>query len=115
MGTSRYLREQIPYIEIAGVQPTEGSSIPGIRRWPKAYLSKIYDPGRVNRILDASQSESEAMARALATQEGIFAGISSGGSMAAASRLFRSVEDAVIVCIIYDRGDRYLSTGVHPA
>jgi cysteine synthase B len=115
MGTSRYLKEQDPGVQIVGVQPTEGSSIPGIRRWPEAYLPKIYDPGRVDRILDVSQAEAEVTSRALAAREGIFAGISSGGAMAAALRLSSEVEGAVIVGIICDRGDRYLSTGVYPA
>lgn len=115
MGTSRYLKERDPGVQIVGVQPTEGSSIPGIRRWPEAYLPKIYDPGRVDRIMDVSQTEAEEMSRALAAREGIFAGVSSGGAVAAALRLSSEVEEAVIVCIICDRGDRYLSTGVYPA
>ena len=115
MGTSRFLKERNPDVRIVGVQPVEGSSIPGIRRWPEAYLPKIYEPTRVDRILDVSQNEAEEMARALAAQEGIFAGISSGGAVAAALRLSGEVEDAVIVCIVCDRGDRYLSTGVYPA
>jgi len=115
MGTSRYLKERDPGVRIVGVQPTEGSSIPGIRRWPEAYLPKIYDPGRVDRIMDVSQAEAEETSRALAAREGIFAGISSGGAVAAALRLSSEEEEAVIVCIICDRGDRYLSTGVYPA
>ncbi|MGD8207322.1 MAG: cysteine synthase CysM [Thiohalocapsa sp.] len=115
MGTSRYLKEQSPSVEIVGVQPEEGSSIPGIRRWPEAYLPKIYDATRVDRIIDVSQSEAEETMRALAAREGIFAGVSSGGAMAAALRLCREVSDAVIVAIVCDRGDRYLSTGVYPA
>jgi cysteine synthase B len=115
MGTSRYLKERDPGVQIVGVQPTEGSSIPGIRRWPEAYLPKIYDPGRVDRIMDVSQTEAEEMSRDLAAREGIFAGVSSGGAVAAALRLSSEVEEAVIVCIICDRGDRYLSTGVYPA
>ncbi|MET0068596.1 MAG: cysteine synthase CysM [Candidatus Thiodiazotropha sp.] len=115
MGTSSYLKRQNPRIEIVGVQPMEGSSIPGIRRWPEAYLPKIYDPSRVDRIIDISQEEAEETTRQLAAREGIFAGISSGGAVAAALRLSRMVEDAVIVCIICDRGDRYLSTDVFPA
>ncbi len=119
MGTSRYLKEQSPAVQIVGVQPEEGSSIPGIRRWPEAYLPKIYDASRVDRIIDVSQAEAEETTRALATREGIFAGISSGGAVAAALRLAREVDermpDAVIVVIICDRGDRYLSTGVFPA
>lgn len=114
MGTSRFLKERNPAIQIVGVQPTEGSSIPGIRRWPEAYLPKIYDPSRVDRIMDVSQQEAEDCMRALATREGIFAGVSSGGAMAAALRLSAEVEHAVIVSIVCDRGDRYLSTGVYP-
>ena len=115
MGTSRYLKEQNPAIQIIGVQPTDGAKIPGIRRWPEAYLPRIYEPGRVDRILDVSQEEAEATTRALAEREGIFCGISSGGSVAAALTLSREVSGAVIVAIICDRGDRYLSTGVFPA
>lgn len=112
MGVSRYLKEQNPSIQIVGVQPTEGSSIPGIRRWPEAYLPKIFEPERVDRVIDVDQTEAENTARTLAAREGIFAGISSGGAVAAALRLAGEVEDAVIVCIVCDRGDRYLSTGV---
>ncbi|MCC7279197.1 MAG: cysteine synthase CysM [Chromatiaceae bacterium] len=115
MGTSRYLKEQNPAIQIIGVQPTDGAKIPGIRRWPEAYLPRIYEPVRVDRILDVSQEEAEATTRALAEREGIFCGISSGGSVAAALTLSREVSGAVIVAIICDRGDRYLSTGVFPA
>jgi len=115
MGTSRYLKAQNPDIQIVGVQPEEGSSIPGIRRWPEAYLPKIYDASRVDRIIDVSQAEAEQTMRELAAREGIFAGVSSGGAMAAALRLSRKVENAVIVSIVCDRGDRYLSTGVYPA
>jgi cysteine synthase B len=115
MGTSRYLKAQNPAIQIIGVQPEEGSSIPGIRRWPEAYLPKIYDASRVDRIIDVSQEEAEQTMRAMAAREGIFAGVSSGGAMAAALRLSKEVEDAVIVSIVCDRGDRYLSTGVYPA
>ena len=115
MGTSRYLKEQNANIQIVGVQPCEGSSIPGIRRWPQEYLPKIYDAARVDRILDVSQQEAEETTRALAQREGIFAGISSGGAVAAALQLSRQVKNAVIVSIICDRGDRYLSTGVFPA
>jgi cysteine synthase B len=115
MGTSRYLKERKPEVEIVGVQPTEGSSIPGIRRWPEAYLPKIYDPVAVDRIIDVSQEEAEETTRGLAAREGIFAGVSSGGAVAAALRLSELVRDAVIVVIICDRGDRYLSTGVFPA
>ncbi len=115
MGVSRYLKEQNPAVRIVGVQPAEGSSIPGIRRWPEAYLPKFYDPSRVDRILDVTQEEAEEMTRRLAREEGIFAGISSGGAVAAALRLSRELEGAVIVSIICDRGDRYLSTGIFPA
>jgi len=115
MGTSRFLKEQNDAIEIVGVQPTEGSAIPGIRRWPKEYLPKIYDETRVDRIIDVSQQAAEDTTRALASEEGIFAGISSGGAVAAALELSRHLENAVIVSIICDRGDRYLSTGVFPA
>jgi cysteine synthase B len=115
MGCSRYFKEQNPNIQIVGVQPTEGSNIPGIRRWPEAYLPKIYDASRVDQIIDISQAEAEETTRALAAREGIFAGISSGGAMAAALRLSQQVENAVIVVIICDRGDRYLSTDVFPA
>lgn len=114
MGTSRYLREQNPKIQIVGVQPVDGASIPGIRRWPAEYLPKIYEPARVDRIIDVTQQEAEETTRALAAQEGIFAGISSGGAVSAALRLAKEVENAVIVAIICDRGDRYLSTGVFP-
>ncbi len=112
MGCSAYLKQQNPDIEIIGLQPLEGSSIPGIRRWPQAYLPAIYDAARVDRIIDISQAESEQTMRRLAKEEGIFCGVSSGGSIAAALRLSREVENAVIVAIICDRGDRYLSTGV---
>jgi len=115
MGTGRYLKEQNPAVQIVGVQPQEGSNIPGIRRWPKEYLPKIYEPAGVDRIIDVSQAESEQTARDLASKEGIFAGISSGGAVAAALRLSQEVSDAVIVTIVCDRGDRYLSTGVFPA
>ncbi len=115
MGNSSYLKEQNPSIQIVGVQPTEGSSIPGIRRWPEAYLPKIFQPERVDRIIDVSQQAAEEMTRALAAQEGIFAGISSGGAVAAALELSKEISAAVIVVIICDRGDRYLSTGIFPA
>ena len=114
MGTSRFLKERNPGVQIVGVQPTEGASIPGIRRWPEAYLPKIYQPERVDRIIDVSQQEAEETARALAAREGIFAGISSGGAVAAALRLSAELTDGVVACIICDRGDRYLSTGVYP-
>lgn len=115
MGTGRYLKEQNPEIQIVGVQPDEGSSIPGIRRWPEAYLPKIYDPAGVDRIIDVSQAVAEQTARDLAAREGIFAGVSSGGAVAAALRLSQEVSGAVVVAIVCDRGDRYLSTGVFPA
>ncbi len=114
MGCSRFFKEKNPTIQIIGVQPTDGSQIPGIRRWPKEYLPKIYDPARVDRIIDVSQTDAEQTTRALAAREGIFAGISSGGALWAALRLSQEVENAVIVTIVCDRGDRYLSTGVFP-
>ncbi len=115
VGTSRYLKEQNPDIQIVGVQPTEGSQIPGIRRWPEAYLPKIYSPDRVDRIIDIEQQEAEQTTRDLAAREGIFCGVSSGGAVAAALKLSQEVENAVIVSIICDRGDRYLSTGIFPS
>jgi cysteine synthase B len=115
MGTSQYLKEVNPQIQIVGVQPTEGSKIPGIRRWPKEYLPTIYDAARVDRIIDVSQADAEEMTRQLAAREGIFCGISSGGAVAAALKLCEEVSDAVVVAIICDRGDRYLSTNVFPA
>ncbi|MBL1274729.1 MAG: cysteine synthase CysM [Ectothiorhodospiraceae bacterium] len=114
MGCSRYFKEHKPEIEIVGVQPMEGAAIPGIRRWPKAYLPTIYDEKRVDLILDVSQEAAETTTRALAAQEGIFAGTSSGGAVSAALQLSEQVENAVIVVIICDRGDRYLSTNVFP-
>ena len=115
MGVSRYLKEQNNTIQIIGVQPEEGSSIPGIRRWPKEYLPSIYNADAVDRIIDISQQVAEEMTRRLAAEEGIFAGISSGGALAAALNLAKELENAVIVSIVCDRGDRYLSTGVFPA
>ena len=115
MGCSRYLKEQNPAIQIIGVQPEEGSQIPGIRKWPEEYLPKIYDARSVDRILYVNQAEAEETTRRLAREEGIFASISSGGALAAALRLSRSVQHATIVSIVCDRGDRYLSTGVFPA
>ena len=112
MGTSRYLKEVNPAIEIIGVQPTEGSSIPGIRRWPEEYLPSIFVADEVDRTMDISQQLAEDTTRLVAQKEGIFAGISSGGALAAAIQLSREVENAVIVSIVCDRGDRYLSTGV---
>jgi cysteine synthase B len=112
MGCSTYLKQQNPEIEIVGLQPVEGSSIPGIRRWSEAYLPKIFESPRVDRVIDISQEESESTMRGLASKEGIFCGVSSGGAIAAALRLSDEMENAVIVAIICDRGDRYLSTGV---
>ena len=112
MGTSKYLKEQNPDIRIVGLQPQEGSAIPGIRRWPAAYLPKIFDASRVDQVIDINQQEAEKTMKALATQEGIFCGVSSGGAVAGALRVSAEVENAVIVAIICDRGDRYLSTGV---
>jgi len=115
MGCSRFLKEQNPAVQIIGCQPEEGSQIPGIRKWPEAYLPKIYDGTRVDRVESVSQGQAEEMARRLASEEGIFAGISSGGAMVVALRIAGQVENAVIVSIVCDRGDRYLSTGVFPA
>ena len=115
MGVSTYLKAQNPAIRIIGCQPEEGSQIPGIRKWPEAYLPKIYDRQRVDQVESVSQSEAEEFTRRLAREEGIFAGISSGGAMAVALRIAAQVENAVIVSIVCDRGDRYLSTGVFPA
>jgi cysteine synthase B len=114
MGVSEYLKEQNPEIEIVGVTPAEGASIPGIRRWPEAYLPAIYSADRVDRTLEVEQADAERTTLALAAREGIFAGVSSGGAVAAALELSKQVENAVIVVIICDRGDRYLSTGVFP-
>ena len=115
MGTSRYLKEVNPAIQVVGVQPEEGASIPGIRRWPKEYLPSIFEASRVDRTIDVGQQAAEDITRRLASEEGIFCGISSGGAVAAALELSNEVENAVIVAIICDRGDRYLSTGVFPA
>jgi len=112
MGCSRYFKEKNPKIQIVGCQPEEGSQIPGIRKWPEAYLPKIYDKARVDRMEYVNQAAAEEMARRLAREEGIFAGISSGGAVAVALRLSQQLKNAVIVTIICDRGDRYLSTGV---
>ena len=112
MGTSRYLKEQNPAVEIIGLQPQDGSAIPGIRRWPQAYLPSIFDASRVDRVLDISQAEAEDMMRRLAREEGIFCGVSSGGAVAAMLKLARETENAVMVAIICDRGDRYLSSGL---
>ena len=115
MGTARFLKEQQPSIQIVGVQPEEGASIPGIRRWPPEYLPAIFDRALVDREMDVGQAEAEETTRRLASEEGIFAGISSGGAVAAALRLAGELSDGLIVVIICDRGDRYLSTGVFPA
>jgi S-sulfo-L-cysteine synthase (O-acetyl-L-serine-dependent) len=115
MGVSQYLKEKNPAIRIIGAQPAEGSQIPGIRKWPEAYLPKIYDASRVDRIESVTQADAEEMARRLAAEEGIFCGVSAGGATAIALRLSAELENAVIVTIICDRGDRYLSTGVFPA
>ena len=115
MGTSRFLKEQNPNVCIVGCQPSDGSQIPGIRKWPEAYLPKIFDRARVDLTESVSQADAEAMTRRLAREEGIFCGISSGGAMAVALRIAETVENAVIVSIVCDRGDRYLSTGVFPA
>ena len=112
MGVSQYLKEQNPGIKILGLQPTDGSKIPGIRRWPEEYLPKIFDASRVDEVIDVKQSDAEATMRALAVEEGIFCGVSSGGSVFAALELSSKVENATIVAIVCDRGDRYLSTGV---
>lgn len=112
MGTSRYLKEQNSDIQIVGVQPTDGSRIPGIRRWSPAFLPKIYDPSRVDQIIDVSTAEATEMARRLAKEEGIFGGMSSGGAVAAAAKLVQQLDEGVVVCIICDRGDRYLSSEI---
>jgi S-sulfo-L-cysteine synthase (O-acetyl-L-serine-dependent) len=115
MGCSAYLKTQNPAIEIVGLQPSEGARIPGIRRWPEAYLPSIFDPARVDRVVDISQEEAEESMRALAREEGIFCGVSAGGAVAGALRISAELEGATIVAIICDRGDRYLSTGVFGA
>ena len=115
MGTSRYLKEKNSAIQIVGVQPEEGSRIPGIRRWPEEYLPGIFEAARVDLTLDINQQEAEETTRLLASKEGIFCGVSSGGAVAASLKLSQQVENAVIVSIVCDRGDRYLSTGVFPA
>lgn len=115
MGVSRYLKEQNPRVQVVGLQPMEGAAIPGIRRWPEEYLPKIYQSERVDRIIDMGQQEAEEVMRRLAREEGIFCGVSSGGAVAAMLRLSQEVENAVIVAIICDRGDRYLSSGVYDA
>ncbi len=115
MGCSRYLKEQNPLVQIVGAQPSDGSQIPGIRKWPQEYLPGICDFSRVDRIVEVGQAEAEEMTRRLAREEGIFAGISSGGALVAALKISAEVSNAVIVSIVCDRGDRYLSTGVFPA
>jgi cysteine synthase B len=115
MGCSRYLKERNPAVQIVGVQPEEGAQIPGIRKWPAEYVPGICDYSRVDRMIYVGQAEAEDTTRRLAAEEGIFAGISSGGALFAALQLSRDVENAVIVSIVCDRGDRYLSTGVFPA
>jgi cysteine synthase B len=114
MGCSRFFKEKNPAVQIIGCQPEEGSQIPGIRKWPEAYLPRIYDKARVDRLEYVSQADAEEMARRLAREEGIFAGISSGGAVAVALRIAKALTNAVIVTIICDRGDRYLTTGVFP-
>lgn len=115
MGVSRYLKEKNPNIQIIGVQPEDGSNIPGIRRWPEAYLPKIFEPARVDTVIDVSQQDAEGMARLMARAEGILAGVSSGGALVAALRLLPALKNAVVVTIACDRGDRYLSSGLFPA
>ena len=115
MGVSKFLKEKQPSIQIVGAQPEEGSQIPGIRKWPPAYLPKIFDARRVDRTENVSQADAEHFARRLAREEGIFGGISSGGACAVALRVSQTVENATIVFVVCDRGDRYLSTGVFPA
>ena len=112
MGVSRYLKEQNPQVQIVGVQPTDGSNIPGIRRWSPAYLPKIFEPARVDTVIDVSLDEATGMMRRLAREDAVFAGVSSGGAVAAVGKLIESLEEGVVVCIICDRGDRYLSSGV---
>lgn len=112
MGVSRYLKEQNPQVQIVGVQPTDGSNIPGIRRWSPAYLPKIFEPARVDTVIDVSLNEATGMMRRLAREDAVFAGVSSGGAVAAVGKLVESLEEGVVVCIICDRGDRYLSSGV---
>jgi cysteine synthase B len=114
MGCSQFFKEKNPKIQVIGCQPADGSQIPGIRKWPQQYLPKICDWSRVDRVIEVSQADAEEMTRRLAREEGIFAGISSGGALWAALQVLREVENAVIVSIVCDRGDRYLSTGVFP-
>ena len=114
MGCSRYFKEMNPAIQIIGAQPEEGAQIPGIRKWPEAYLPKIYNPKNVDRLENVGQKDAEDMTRRLAREEGIFCGISSGGALSVALRISQQVQNATIVFIVCDRGDRYLSTGVFP-
>jgi cysteine synthase B len=114
-GVSRFLKEKNPAVRIIGAQPSEGSRIPGIRKWPEAYLPKIYDPTAVDELISVSQADAEEMARRMAREEGIFAGISAAGACWVALQIAQRVENATIVFIVCDRGDRYLSTGVFPA
>jgi cysteine synthase B len=114
-GVSRFLKERNPAVRVVGAQPSEGSRIPGIRKWPEAYLPKIYDPKQVDELVYVSQADAEDMARRLAREEGLFAGISAAGACWVALQIARQVENATIVFIVCDRGDRYLSTGVFPA
>jgi cysteine synthase B len=114
MGCSRFFKEKNPAIQVIGCQPEEGAQIPGIRKWPEAYLPRIYERSRVDRLEYVGQAEAEEMTRRLAREEGIFAGISSGGAMAVALRVAKELRNAVLVTIVCDRGDRYLSTGVFP-
>ncbi|GGX43209.1 cysteine synthase CysM [Undibacterium squillarum] len=115
MGVSSFLKEQNPAVQIIGAQPEDGSSIPGIRKWPEAYLPKIFDRSRIDQVLSVSQADAEHMARRMAVEEGIFCGISAAGACEVALRVAETVENAVIVFVVCDRGDRYLSTGVFPA
>jgi cysteine synthase B len=110
MGNSRYLKEKNPNVQIVGAQPADGSNIPGIRKWPIEYLPEIFEAGRVDQIIEVTQAEATATTRRLAREEGVFAGMSSGGSVCAALKLMETIEEGVVVCIICDRGDRYLST-----
>lgn len=112
MGVSRYLKSKNPNVQIVGTQPTDGSSIPGIRRWSPEYLPKIFEAGRVDRTIDVNEKEASEMARRMATEEGIFAGMSSGGALTAALKLSKELEEGIIVCITCDRGDRYLSSSL---
>lgn len=115
MGVSRFLKEKNPQIQIIGVHPAEGANVPGIRKWPKEYLPKIFDEKMVDQVLEVSQNDAEETMRRLAKEEGIFAGVSSGGGCWAALQISAQVTNATIVHIVCDRGDRYLSTGVYPA